>query len=108
MAISPPGPPDPSGDADQSQATPGSQSERAAYEEMRSRLNVAWMITQTRHKKGWSQEDLAERAGTKQSRISELESVRGNPTFDTLDRVARALGLGITLRPRASGVPSAK
>ncbi len=68
---------------------------------LRSRTNVSRMIVEYRMKLGLSQVEVARRAGTKQSRVSELETLAGNVVFDTLDRVALALGLEITLQPRA-------
>ena len=67
---------------------------------LRSRINVAKLIAESRLWMGLTQDELGRRAGTKQSRISELESLRGNVRFDTLDRVARELGLVITLERR--------
>lgn len=72
----------------------------ALLDEMRSGLAVANALLSARLALGLSQADLARQAGTKQSRISEIEGMTGNPRFDTLDRVSRAVGLMITLVPR--------
>lgn len=76
--------------------------EREIVEELRSRANVANAIARARIKLGLSQHEVGARAGTKQSRISELEGLQGNVRFDTLDRVAQVLGLMIDLVPRTS------
>lgn len=76
-------------------------------EEMRSGLAVANALLSARLALGLTQADLARRVGTKQSRISEIEGMTGNPRFETLDRVSRAVGLMITLVPREP-LPSSK
>lgn len=73
-------------------------------EEVRSRANVARALVDARASLGLSQAEVGERAGTKQSRVSEIESLRGNPRFDTLDRIARVLGLMVALVPRTAFV----
>ena len=40
---------------------------------------------------GLTQEELAERAGTTQARVSEIERGVGNPTLDTVGRIFAAL-----------------
>jgi transcriptional regulator with XRE-family HTH domain len=65
-------------------------------------MNVGRLIIEYRMRLGLSQAEIARRAGTKQSRISELETLNGNVRFDTLDKVAMALGLEVTLRERPS------
>jgi len=77
-----------------------SSTDRRLVEEMRSGIAVANALLSARLALGYSQADLASRAVTKQSRISEIEAMTGNPRFDTLDRVSRAVGLMITLVPR--------
>lgn len=67
---------------------------------LRSRINIASELLRARVKMGWTQKQLAIAARTRQSRISELESMNGNPRFSTLDHVAQALGLEVTLRSR--------
>lgn len=81
--------------------------EREVAEELRSRINVANVVATARVRLGLTQEELGRRAGTKQSRISELEGLQGNLRFDTLDRIARALGLMVTLVPRVETLASA-
>src|SRR5687767_11447787 len=77
---------------------PESEAEQSAFERWRSRMNVGRILIRWRLRKGLTQDQLARLAGTKQSRISELESLGGNVRFDTLDKVTRALGLEITLQ----------
>jgi transcriptional regulator with XRE-family HTH domain len=72
----------------------------ALLDEMRSRLAVANALLSARLGLGLSQAALAVKAGTKQSRVSEIEAMNGNPRFDTLDRISRAAGLTIALLPR--------
>jgi len=79
---------------------PHTEAERAALDRLRSRMNVSRMIVRRRMQLGLTQDEIARRAGTKQSRISEIESLAGNVRFDTLDRLTRAMGLEITLQPR--------
>jgi transcriptional regulator with XRE-family HTH domain len=44
-----------------------------------------------REAEGWSQEELADRAKIYSNQISLLERAQRNPTFPTLEKVARAL-----------------
>ena len=78
------------------------KSERDEIEDLQSRISVARALLLERVRKGFTQEELGKAAGSKQSRISEIEALRGNPRFDTLDKIARVLGLMITLVPRAA------
>jgi transcriptional regulator with XRE-family HTH domain len=80
--------------------SPLTAAEEERGEVLRSWHNVARSIAEWRAARQLTQHELACRAGTKQSRISELESARGNVRFDTLNRVTEALGLEITLRER--------
>jgi len=69
-------------------------------EDFRSHVNVATILLGARLDQQMTQDELGRAAGTKQSRISEIEALKGNPRFETLDRIARVLGLMITLTPR--------
>ena len=54
------------------------------------------MIRELRQKRGWSQNELAKRAGIKQSVLSFIESGRTkNPRVDTLSAIAAALGVPV-------------
>jgi len=52
---------------------------------------LADVLVRARVNAGWTQKDLAARAHTTQTRISELERGAGNPTLDTIARVVSAL-----------------
>lgn len=56
--------------------------------------NLGETIVKARSAKGWSQEDLAKRAGVSQGTIGHLESGR-NTTSRKLPDIARALGLTV-------------
>jgi transcriptional regulator with XRE-family HTH domain len=81
---------------------PKTTEEKESVERLRSRMNVGRLIARWRMRRRLTQDQLARLAGTKQSRISELESLNGNVRFDTLDRISRALGLEVTLQERAT------
>jgi transcriptional regulator with XRE-family HTH domain len=53
-------------------------------------------VKQERERRGWSQEELAQRAALGQSYISKLELNRSsNPTKDALERLARAFSITV-------------
>lgn len=58
---------------------------------------LAEKITELRTEKGWSQTELAKRANIAQSHISYIEKDKRNkrPSFDTLVKLARALGVSV-------------
>ena len=57
--------------------------------------------------KGWTQRQLAARAGTKQPAISRLESMDAKPSLSMLQRVAEALDAQVVVRLEAKP-PAAK
>ena len=57
------------------------------------RKNVGQMIRERREALGWTQEELAKKAGLLQSHISRLEIGMHAPTKNTIDRLAKALGV---------------
>ncbi len=61
--------------------------------EVTPKLAVRLAIRWARQDAGLTQAQLAERAGVSQPQIAKLEHPRANPTIDTLEKVARALGL---------------
>ena len=62
---------------------------------------VTTMLREAREATGMSQRELAKRLGVSQQRVALLER-DANPSVDTLERVAKALGmrLEINLRPK--------
>ena len=67
-------------------------------EKLEPRLEVISQIKQVRKEQHITQETLAERAGTKKSNISRLESGKYNPSLDFLIRVEACLGKRIHIR----------
>lgn len=61
------------------------------------KLELRWM----REDLGLTQAELAKLAGVSQPAIAQLESPDSNPTIDTLNRVARAMGAQIDFHPSA-------
>jgi DNA-binding XRE family transcriptional regulator/predicted RNase H-like HicB family nuclease len=57
-----------------------------------ARLAAVLTLRWARQDAGLTQAQLAKRAGVSQQQIAKLESPEGNPTLETLDRVAAALG----------------
>ena len=74
---------------------------RAAYET----LEPAYQIARLRILRGLTQEQLAEKVGTKQPSIARLESGFSTPSLDFLRRVAEALDAQVEIRivPRSTG-----
>ncbi len=73
----------------------------AAEKELKPFLNLANEVLSLRLERGWSQSELAERVGTKQSNISHIESGLANPTIKFLQKMARAFDteVEITIQP---------
>jgi len=60
-----------------------------------SEKEVAKTIINQRIKRGWSQTKLAEAVGSRQPVISRLERGDGNPSLQTLHKIAKALDLSL-------------
>jgi DNA-binding Xre family transcriptional regulator len=61
--------------------------------ETRSAGRIAARIRQEREARGWRLGDLARRTGMQVPNLSRLESGKHMPSLETLERVARALGM---------------
>ncbi|WP_372636733.1 helix-turn-helix transcriptional regulator [Cohnella sp.] len=61
------------------------------------RHSLVSRLIQRRHELGWTQEKLAERTGFQQSAIARIESARIIPKVDTIQTIAKALGLKLEL-----------
>jgi transcriptional regulator with XRE-family HTH domain len=49
-----------------------------------------------REKKGWTQNELAEKCGVSRPRIAEIESGKFNPSVETVENIANNLGVHIS------------
>ena len=63
-------------------------------------LAVARRLRSLREKHGWTQAELAERAGTAQASIARIEAGKSTPKLDLLSRIAAALGTRLEVRFR--------
>ena len=61
-------------------------------------FNVANAVAAARAKAGISQAQLASKSGIDQSDISKLERGIGNPSVSTLNRLAHAMGMELTVQ----------
>ena len=70
------------------------------YEALRPQYELIEQIIKVRTQQGISQEELAKRAGTKQSNISRFEGGNYNPSIEFVQKLAQGLGkeLHITLK----------
>ena len=66
---------------------------KTEYEALGPEYEVVKTIISQRIKRGWSQTRLAEAVGSRQPVISRLERGEGNPSLQTLQRIAQALDL---------------
>jgi transcriptional regulator with XRE-family HTH domain len=65
--------------------------------------SIAQSVYELRIQEGISQEELAARVGTKQPRISVVESARGLPSVPLLLRIAKAFGRRLVIRFEKTG-----
>lgn len=68
---------------------------KAEYEALAPEYEVIKTIIKERQERGWSQADLAEAIGSRQPAISRLERGEGNPSLQTLRRIAKAFDLSL-------------
>ena len=70
---------------------------------MNGRALVAWNLRRLRVARGLSQERLAFDSGVDRAYVGGIERATQNPTVDTLDRLAKTLGISVSelfRRPR--------
>ncbi len=63
---------------------------KTEYEDLDVFYNIKRQLINLRKEKGLSQEELAEKIGTKQSAISRLENDNYNPSVELLSKIAKA------------------
>jgi len=68
-----------------------------AYQEARLRFELGEAVRTRREELGWSQRQLAERAGMTQPGVARFEAGGTTPTIPVLERLANALGLRLTV-----------
>lgn len=76
--------------------------ERQALEAARARYRVGSRLLQQRLAAGLTQKQLASASGVDQADISRIERGDGNPTTETLDALARPLGVTLDFVAEAS------
>lgn len=68
------------------------------YETLAEEFELIQALIDMRKKSGLTQEQIAEKMGTKKSNISRLEGGNGNPGWKTLQNYAQACGFKIKLQ----------
>lgn len=67
--------------------------------------DAASLVREARKRGGWTQRELARRAGTAQSVVGRIERDRSSPSWETLERLIAAAGFELhtelVLRPTA-------
>ncbi len=71
---------------------------RAEWEEQAPERAVMREIAFEREGAGLTQKELAERVGMRQGNLSRLENGNGNPSINTLAKIARGLGKRLEIR----------
>ncbi|MCI0569875.1 MAG: type II toxin-antitoxin system HicB family antitoxin [Myxococcaceae bacterium] len=66
--------------------------ESVLWVDIAAKLALQVELRRARHEAGLTQSALAKRAGVSQQAIAKLENPDANPTIDTLEKVAKALG----------------
>lgn len=79
------------------QARAGRPAAAEAYQAARLRFELAEAIRARREELGWSQRQLAERAGMTQPGVARFEAGGTTPTLPLLERLADALGLTLSV-----------
>ena len=74
-----------------------SEESKIAYETAEEMSRVIVELIEARVERGYSQRQLASRSGIKQSAIARMESLKSIPRLDTVIRVAKALGVVISV-----------
>lgn len=67
------------------------------YDEIGPEFELVKLLIAKRIKNGLTQEELAEKTGTKQSAIARLESGKYNPSISFLNKIAHGLGTKIKI-----------
>ncbi|MDP2651603.1 MAG: helix-turn-helix transcriptional regulator [bacterium] len=71
---------------------------KEAYDALGPKYALIGAMLDARNKKGMTQAEIAQRAGTTQSAIARFEAGRTNPTLEFASRLSRALGAKLEIR----------
>lgn len=71
---------------------------REAFEEEQKKLDLADLVFELRQQTGLNQSDFAKKVHKSRSTIARIESARMEPSFSTLEDIAKALGKRIEVR----------
>jgi DNA-binding XRE family transcriptional regulator len=71
---------------------------KAEYEQLAIEYQIASQFIKARQEVKITQEEFAEKVGTKQESISRFESGNDNPTIEKLQKYAKALGKELEIR----------
>jgi ribosome-binding protein aMBF1 (putative translation factor) len=81
-----------------------SPEERRELDAARARFRIGTKILQQRLSSGLTQQQLSEASGIAQADISRIEHGQANPTADTLQALARPLGVTLDFIPESEPV----
>ena len=71
---------------------------RKEYERLAPRYKIISDLIRLRIKNNLTQEQLAKKAGTKQSAVARIESGNINPSIEQVDKLANAMGAKICIK----------
>jgi transcriptional regulator with XRE-family HTH domain len=70
--------------------------ERALLQEIDERHFISEQVFRRREQAGWSQEELAAKAGMTQAQVAVIEAGQANPTLRSLVKLAQAFGCSVS------------
>ena len=70
----------------------------AEYAKLEPRYKLISQLIEARNKKGITQEQLAEKVGTRQSAIARLEAGNVSPSIAFLEKITQALGSKLVIQ----------
>ena len=68
------------------------------YDKLEPRYAIISQVIAARIKRGMTQQQIAQKMGTKQSAIARLESGNSNPSISFLEKLASVLGYKLTIK----------
>jgi len=77
-----------------------------ADQELAPRFAIVRELMALREQRGWSQRELADRAGMKQPQLARLETGQVEPRLDTLQRLAMAMGCKMRVSFEPANTPA--